>query len=483
MSEYGVTPQGVVIKRLDTIIDELHSDLSEGWGKNTRLNPKSRLNVQLTSYADKWAELWEFGEQIYYSMYPFSAEGISLDNSTQFGGVPREEAKPTYYPIHCECIDGTRIPKGSMIKSSTNPALQFLAVVNTAITRSCFNRANIRVVIVQPYTLYTVAINGILYSYTSGENDDEAEILAGLAEVIIDTKYYAVADDGILSISATDIKSTSQLVLSGNLTTESITGIVNYASKVNGEVVLPYGSITQIVTSVNGLLGVCNNLPHIAGSLRQTDVEHRQAYADKIFARSSRMLESIKSAILLNVQGVTGVVAYQNDTNEVDDYGRWPHCVEVVVEGGGDYEIALQIWEKKTCGIQTYGDTEVVVHGNEGEPVTMRFNRPEYVYIWYRLSITLNPSETLPPNYVEAIQGLIMEANAEAEQGKSIIPQRLIDSRIYGKVPGIAYIETESFYTIDQNEQPGTYTTGVVPIKPRQRAITDAARIGVVLSG
>ena len=55
MSEYGVTPNGPNIKRLDTIIDEIHADLSEGWGKNTKQNPKSLLNHLITNFADKIA--------------------------------------------------------------------------------------------------------------------------------------------------------------------------------------------------------------------------------------------------------------------------------------------------------------------------------------------------------------------------------------------------------------------------------------------
>ena len=125
MSEYGVTPKGVVIKRFDTILNELHDDLSAGWRINTRLNPKSFLNVELTSYADKLAELWEFGEQVYHSMYPFSAEDSSLDNAVQFGGISREDARPTFYPIHCECVDGTAIPANTTIRSNTNPSRFF----------------------------------------------------------------------------------------------------------------------------------------------------------------------------------------------------------------------------------------------------------------------------------------------------------------------------------------------------------------------
>jgi hypothetical protein len=193
------------------------------------------------------------------------------------------------------------------------------------------------------------------------------------------------------------------------------------------------------------------------------------------------MLESIKSAILLNVQGVTSVAGYQNDTNAADADGRPPHCVEMVADGGSDYEIALQIWDKKTDGIQTFGSAEVVVPGDEGEPVTIRFNRPEYVYVWFRLTITMNPSELLPPNYVDAITNIILAEMETVEPGKPIIPQRLIEGRIYGQVPGIAYIDTKTFYSADANQQPDAYVNGMVPIAPRQRAVTDGTRIEAAL--
>ena len=484
-SKYGVTPQGVVTKRLDTIIGELHNDLSIGWGVNTQLNPKSLLNVQLTAFADKIAELWEFGDEIYHAMYPFSAEASSLDNAVQFGGIAREEARPTFYPIHAECLDGTTVPRGSMIKTGTNPAINFLASTDTMVTRSSCNRANVIVAVVQPSTIYTVALNGTLYSYTSEEEDTATDILNALAAAIDDLRFSVSVSGTILTIASVDAQATNELVLSGNLTTASVTGIVNYASENNGVVVLPNGTITQIVTSVPGLLSVTNLIPYIAGRLRQDDIGLRQSYADKIFARSNRMIESIRSAILLNVQGVTAVAGYQNDTNVVDEYGRWPHCIEMVVDGGADYEIALQIWDKKADGIQAFGSTEVVVPGDEGEPVTMRFNRPEYVHVWFNIAITRNMNEPLPPNYVEAIQSIVVEEMEKVEPGRPIVPQRLVDNRIYASVPGIAFIETTTFYTTDPNTSPnaGQYAAGIIPITPRQRAVTDATRIGVILSG
>ena len=481
-SKYGVTPTGVLIKRLDEVMEELHTDLSAGFETNTRLNPKSYLNVMLTDFADKIAELWEVAEKIYHAQYPYSAEDASLDNAVQFGGITRELARPTYYPIHAECVDGTTLPQGSMIKSNTNPAIQFYAIQNTTVTRSAFNVAKVRVAVVQPESLYTVVLNATQYNYHSNAAPTEIEILEGLRDAIDDPDFTVSLEGNAVIIAAVNVQTSNQLILSGNLTTASVTAIVTYASETNGEVALPNGTITEIVTGVTGLISVVNRIPYIAGRLLQTDVELRKSYAEKIYARSNRMIESIKSAILLNCQGAVGVAGYQNDTNVEDADGRWPHCVEMVVDGGSDMDIALQIWDKKTDGIQSFGDTEVIIPGDEGEPVTIRFNRPEHVYVWFSLSLMLNPIEILPPNYIEAIQGIVVDAMAKVEPGVSIIPQRLVNDRIYSTVPGIAFIETSTYPTTDANEPPGTYELGMIVITPRQRAVTDEARIEVVIS-
>ena len=490
---YGLTPQGPVIKRLDTIMNEIHDDLSEGWKVNTRLNPKSYLNVQVTAFADKIAELWELGEDIYHAMYPFSAENADLDNAVQFGGISREEARPTIYPIHCEAVEGTAIPRGTRIRTNTNPAIEFTANTNAIVSRGAFNRARLRVAVVQQPGIYTVALNGNAYSYSTaplapgGQPVTESDILRGLAAAITDDGFVPSALNGLLMLDAADIQRQHNMILSANLTTESVTSIVPFASEIDGEIALPHGTITEIVTQVpgSGLLSVVNLVPYIAGRLRETNVELRQSYADKIFHRSNRMLESIKSSIRLNVPGITAVAAFQNDSNLPDAYGRWPHSIEVVVDGGNEYEIAVQIRDKKAGGIQTFGSVEVLVPGEEGEPMVERFNRPEYVHVWYRLAITLNPAEILPPNYAENITQIILDAMRAVIPGQSIVPQRLIEARIYGTVPGIGFIETRTFTTNDPTQipDPAQYNTGVIPITPRQRAVTEATRIEVVLSG
>jgi uncharacterized phage protein gp47/JayE len=179
--EYGVTATGCVIKRLDVLLDEIHSDLTEAWGFNTRQNPQSFINVLTTNFADKLAQLWEFGQDVYNATYPFSAEGVSLDNAVQLGGIQRNDARPTIYPVHTECVDGTVLPEGTLIKTITNPEIELQLKANTAVSRDLFNSAKIIISALQANTAYIVIIDGIAYSVTSSATPIDNDILTALS--------------------------------------------------------------------------------------------------------------------------------------------------------------------------------------------------------------------------------------------------------------------------------------------------------------
>ena len=46
MPDYGLTPQGPNIKRLDVILEEMHSSISEKVGVNTRQNRVIRPDLR-----------------------------------------------------------------------------------------------------------------------------------------------------------------------------------------------------------------------------------------------------------------------------------------------------------------------------------------------------------------------------------------------------------------------------------------------------
>ena len=182
-------------------------------------------------------------------------------------------------------------------------------------------------------------------------------------------------------IADTSLQRGSTLLLSENLTTENVTSIVNFGSEEIGKISLPDETITKIVKNVDGFISCTNLIPPIYGRERETDVELRQSYIRRIALRSDRMIESIESAIIDNVQGIITVKAYENDSNVWDEEGRPPHSIEVVADGGGEMEIAREILRKKAGGIQTHGNVKVEVPDLFGKTIPIRFNRPQFVYI------------------------------------------------------------------------------------------------------
>ena len=483
MSEYGLTPNGPNIKRLDVILDEMHTELSKRWGVNTRQNPESFINHLLTDVGDQIAQLWELGEDVYYSQYPSSAEGRSLDNAAQYGGSTRESATKSYYPIHCTGRDGTKLAAGTMISSTMNPTTQLTITDTREITRSAFNKAAIKISSLGTGDVYTVAINGAVYSYAPTDHG-AAEILKGLAAAIRDEDFTVTLDEEneLLRIEAKDITSTNVLVLSENLTTDTVTTIITFGTVNTGDILLPEGVITNIVKADAGLLSVVNLCAYIAGRDEETDTEFRQSYADKIFNRSSMMLESIRSAILNNVQGVTSVAPYENPTHEWDEYGRPPHSIEIVVDGGDSTEIAQQILQKKAGGINTYGDTSVVLAGAYDEDITIRFSRPTTIYTWFRLGITLSKTEAIPPNYVDLLREVVLENMAALEAGADVVPQQFM-SELYKACSGISYIDIKLFTTADAGAKPTDYPVRSAVITARQRAYTSEEMIEVDIDG
>lgn len=483
MSEYGLTKNGPNIKRLDTILDEMHKDLSDKWGVNTRQKPQSFINHILTNAADQIAELWEYGEDVYYSQYPGTAEGASLDAAAQFGGSIREMGAKSYYPIHCTGIDGTVLASGTMIASQTNPKTYLSLVNQQQITRSSFNKAVLKVASAVIGNIYTVMIDGNAYAYTA-DSVNVSSILNGIAVAMAASGFSTMVDEnnGLLNIESTTRDTSHNMVLSENLTTETVTSVISFGTVDIGDILIPENVITEIVKADAGLLQVTNLCGYTPGNEKEMDTEFRKSYAEKIFNRSSMMLESIRSAILKNVQGVVSVAPYENSTNETDEYGRPPHSIEIVVDGGDSSQIAQQIMKNKAGGIGTYGTTIVNVPGINGEDIPIRFNRPEIIYVWVHLGITFKKNDSIPANYADLLKSAVLSNIGDLDAGEDVVPQEFM-SELYKACPGISYIDIQIASTADDTEVPTEYPLRSVEITARQRAMTTETMIEVSIDG
>lgn len=482
MAEYGLTPNGVNIKRLDVILSEMQSELSKRWGVNVMQNQKSFLNVHLTDLADHLAELWEFGQDVYNAQYPLTAEGMYLDGTGQFAGIWREGDAPSYYHILCTGVEGTSIPEDTVIATNTNPPTLLVPTKLNTISRTCFNKVMIKVVSFDGSPI-TAVINGKVYSHSPAAGETETDALQGLG-VQIGSGFNAAIDEetGYLWIESDEPLSINGLTLSDNLTTETVCCVFTFGTQDYGDIYLPEGAINQIKKSVPGLQTVVNVGSYIAGRLEETDAEFRESYIKKIFTHSSRMCDSIKSAILTNCQGVQAVAVYENVSNVVDEYGRYPHSVEVVVDGGDSSEIAQQILDTKAGGINTYGSQEFEMTTSEGDTLTIRFNRPTHKKVWFYVELSLVRNATLPEGYEDIIYDIITESVGNLESGENLVPQSLFLKQIYQQIPGISYIDISMEVGDTKPADVEDYTQHIVYSDVRERAVTERSCIAIGFS-
>lgn len=484
MDEYGVTEKGFSIKRLDEILEELHTDLSEGFGFNTRMDPQSFLNVLIMTFGGLISELWEVAQDSYYAKYPSTAEGVSLDNAVQYGGIRRSPNKYSYYTLHCTGDDGTTVRQGTTVATNTAPQRKLVAVNEFEIARDSFNRASIRVAAPAAGEIYSLSINGVQFSYTS-VSDDELQIIQGLCAVLNPDGYKVRVNENDITLEIEDeiVSRSGVLVLSDNLTTASITVLADFATVDYGKLIFPNGTITVMVTNISGFDMVENLIVPTYGRIQETDIELRHSYLAKSAIRSTRMIDSICSQLINNISNVESATGYENDTDYTDSEGRPPHSVEIIVDGGDETEIAGIILDKKAAGIQTFGEITVNVVTEYGDSVPISFNRPEYIYVWMKVTLDADRSY-LPTNYANLTVDSIVADASSLKAGDNMLSQTFNDG-IYGTVGGVTYVDIKCATTTDKDYIPGEdeYTRINVQVTSRQKVVVADTRIEVMYSG
>lgn len=480
MSDYGVTDQGFVLKRMDTILEEIHSDLTEGFGVDTRLSGTSFLDTLVTTFAGQIADLWETAQDSYYAKYPATAMGVNLDNAVQYGGIRRMPNKRTCYPLHCTGDDGAFIREEAIVATNTMPEVRLYAADEFQITREKFNAVCIKVAVVENDAVYSVTINGDQNSYFN-TGSSEGEILEGLKAAIVNSEYIVEFDDkeNILKITDTVKSRENVLVLSDNLTTSSVTTISNFFTQEYGHITLPYGIVTKMVNNITGFTGVSNQLEPTYGRLQESDIELRQSYIAKSALRSNTMIDSIVAELLNNVADVESASGYENDTDHMDERGLPPHSVEIIVEGGDNNKIAEAILRRKAGGIQTHGSVSVNVPGKYGDAIPVNFNRPEYLYTWMKV-VLHGDGGRLPTNYAALTIASICEDGSQMVAGNNLLTQ-LLNEGIYNVVAGITYIEIKTAYSAEKSYIPkdADYKPANIIVTSRQKVMIDERRIEV----
>lgn len=156
--------------------------------------------------------------------------------------------------------------------------------------------------------------------------------------------------------------------------------------------------------------------------------------------------------------------------------GRPPKSFETVVEGGSDQAVALKIWQLKPAGIETFGNTHIVITDSQGNLQGINFTRATPVYIWVNVVLTLNPQETFPANGQQLVSQAILLYGNSLGIGIDVFIQRVL-AQVF-TVGGIASAVVQLARTGTPSETP-VFSSTDIDIGPTEISTWDIGRITV----
>lgn len=480
---YGVTPDGFARPRLPEIRQEIVADLrarmqSAGFNGAVETRPDSITGLLIDTFAEREATLWEQAEGVYYAMYPGSATGVSLDRAVSFTGVSRYRDEPSRAYVVLYGAAGTTVPAGAQVRHRVSQNLWALESATQILAGAAAD------VILQPAVapagVYSVSIDGVAYSYTSGTTTNLPQILAGLVTALAPSGL-AVSSDGASVRIHTDGRSAAAFTWSGNLSLARLGSpglAVTLGASTEGAAV---GDLNGIITQVDGWEAVGNLQAGVAGRLAENAAELRARYPTGLFRLGAATLPSIAPNVRDRVAGVRTVKVFMNSTDTPDALGRPPHSVHVVADGGLDDEVADAIFRVVAAGIDTHGKQQVVVKDEDGADHPIRFDRPERVYLWVSCATTLlSPAEqAFPPDGFQRIAENLAAVGEASSIGEDVILQRLYGA-IY-RTPGLASVDLKLAFSTNPafTPAPADYRAANVTIQDFQVAAFDLSRIEV----
>ena len=118
---FGLTADGFNLKRLDDIRSEMQAEAKTLFGDNIDVSANSVLGQLIDIFADRLETQWLLAQGVYFSQYPQSAEGTSLDNVASITNVTRLPASKSGAIITITGVATTLVSAGFRVSVAGNP--------------------------------------------------------------------------------------------------------------------------------------------------------------------------------------------------------------------------------------------------------------------------------------------------------------------------------------------------------------------------
>jgi len=128
-----ITSAGFIKKTQSEILEELENEARVQFGDDVDLSVYGEVGqfVQLMSQA--LSDTWDGLEDVYYSAFIDTSEGVSLDRVVALGGISRRAAQQAFGTLSVSGVDGTTITSLSLT-AQTSQAIQFQNITSGVVT-------------------------------------------------------------------------------------------------------------------------------------------------------------------------------------------------------------------------------------------------------------------------------------------------------------------------------------------------------------
>lgn len=487
---YGITDQGCIIKTLDIIESELISQYQAAFGQQINLLPASVFSQIIRIAAEREANLWELYEAIYYSQYPNSAQGISLDYAVGINGLVR---KPATYSISSQQIfrasaPNVLIPSFTRIVNSDNSNLVYQTLTDlTTGYDTRYDNSHCEVHSIQFYPEPQSGDFAIFYGsgfatglvYDASAATVQSAIngatamgitvtVGGNSTTGYDVKFITPSVSTSNGLSTFTVSTSNLLDGSGNPVSYKIVfkQFGGYVAIGTAQALNPgdsyigsYNTLTQLQTPISQITATFNTLDASIGRNQESDTELRIRRNTELALPGSSTADAIRSSIL-TLNDIQYCLVAVNNTMATDPENRPPKSIEVYVSAldktdldpltGPNTEkvqelrqaVAEAIFADAAAGIEVYGTGNIMetVYDSMNRAVIIPFSQPERVPIY--ANITVQKNNKYPANGDTLVQEAILKYGASLGVGDEVIVYPDMISSLQG-IPGIVDIATQ----------------------------------------
>lgn len=463
MAIFGLTDEGLVIKTLNDLLEEIDADLRANIKENINLLPESLFAQIKNVMADRESNIWAGMEDVNAGHSPKTATAAALDDNVAIVGVTRLPATKSVAEGQALFgIETTVIPAGTLFSVEGNSEAIFETDEEKTLDAGQDEIQRITYDVVPTSGSYKLQYGDeesaeIDFDAIASEIQDIVNALSAVSEVSV-TGDYTVGhtftfegEDGLqphFSTGLNIIDNTLQEV--GVVTlTFSVVQSGEYQAQVDctalqtGPVSAPAKFLNVIDTPVSGLTKVFNPKDAAQGRNLETDAELRIRRNNSIVTSTASTLEAIRNKILELNEDVTKnaileVIVHENvtfvtDSNGVPGKAMWAIVQQAGVLTDRDDEIAEAILLSKPVGIETHGDIITTVKDSMEIDHTIKFSRPDEVTIYIILDITTDVSYPLDGDTL--IKDALVTHGTGLLMGQDVIVHPTLDAIIFNAVP------------------------------------------------